>query len=184
VDVIARGLTPVFPLAYFITFSCYGARLHGDERGSVDREHNAYGTPFLPADPERLREMAARMKESPYSLDLDRRRLICPAVVEVAAHRGWMLAAVHVRTAHVHAVVHAQVDPDQIIKDFKAYSTRAIHRGGLDARRKRLWSFGGSHPYLWTADAVRAAIHYVLDEQGERMETYEAIAEDLRALLG
>ena len=25
------------PLAYFITFTCYGNWLHGDERGSVDR---------------------------------------------------------------------------------------------------------------------------------------------------
>ncbi len=36
------------PLAYFITFRCYGTWLHGDRRGSVDRFHNIYGTPRLP----------------------------------------------------------------------------------------------------------------------------------------
>ncbi len=35
------------PLAYFITFTCCGTWLHGDERGSVDREHNTPGTPVL-----------------------------------------------------------------------------------------------------------------------------------------
>jgi hypothetical protein len=28
------------PLAYLITFRCYGTWLHGDSRGSVDRFHN------------------------------------------------------------------------------------------------------------------------------------------------
>ena len=36
------------PLAYLITFRSYGTWLHGDERGSVDRFHNVYGTPRLP----------------------------------------------------------------------------------------------------------------------------------------
>jgi len=41
------------PLAYLITFTTYGTWLHGDPRGSVDREHNVWGTPFL--DPDRAR---------------------------------------------------------------------------------------------------------------------------------
>lgn len=33
--------------SYFITFHTYGTRLHGDEKGSVDHEHNNVGTPEL-----------------------------------------------------------------------------------------------------------------------------------------
>jgi hypothetical protein len=36
------------PLAYLITFRSYGTWLHGKE-GSVDRFHNVYGQPKLPA---------------------------------------------------------------------------------------------------------------------------------------
>ncbi len=36
-----------FPLAYLITIRCYGTWLHGDERGSVDRKYNRYGTPRI-----------------------------------------------------------------------------------------------------------------------------------------
>ena len=32
-------------MRYFITFARYGARLHGDESGSVDRRHNLVGRP-------------------------------------------------------------------------------------------------------------------------------------------
>ena len=41
------------PLAFLITFSTYGAWLHGKEVGSVDRDHNEPETPFVPADPRR-----------------------------------------------------------------------------------------------------------------------------------
>ena len=36
-----------YPLAYLLTFTCYGTRLHGDTRGTVDRNNNRYGMPFL-----------------------------------------------------------------------------------------------------------------------------------------
>jgi hypothetical protein len=48
--------TNIFPLAYLITFRTYGTWLHGDERGSVDRQHNVYGTPRL--DPDAMRKNA------------------------------------------------------------------------------------------------------------------------------
>lgn len=37
------------PLAYFITFSCYGTWLHGGKETSVDRDHNIPNTEFLPS---------------------------------------------------------------------------------------------------------------------------------------
>ena len=39
------------PLAFLITFRCYGTWLHGDERGSIDRRNfHRYGTPAMPAN--------------------------------------------------------------------------------------------------------------------------------------
>jgi hypothetical protein len=42
------------PLAHLITFRSYGTWLHGDKRGSVDRFHNQYKSPYLPPDGGRL----------------------------------------------------------------------------------------------------------------------------------
>ena len=36
--------------SYFLTFTTYGTWLHGDTRGSVDREHNIVETPYLEPD--------------------------------------------------------------------------------------------------------------------------------------
>ena len=38
------------PLAYLITFRCYGTWLHGDRRGSIDRFHNRYKSPYVEAN--------------------------------------------------------------------------------------------------------------------------------------
>lgn len=54
------------PLAYFITLSCYGTWLHGDERGSVDKKHNVPGKPVLPPDPERHPDEQTSLAEPPY----------------------------------------------------------------------------------------------------------------------
>ena len=40
-------------LAYFLTWTTYGTRLHGDQRGSIDAAHNTPGTDILLPDPSR-----------------------------------------------------------------------------------------------------------------------------------
>lgn len=58
-----------YPLAYLLTFRCYGTWLHGDARGSVDREHNTYGTPCLDPDPQLLKRRAAGLKGEAMTLE-------------------------------------------------------------------------------------------------------------------
>ncbi len=53
-------------MRYLITFTCYGARIHGDESGSVDREHNLFGTLPLEANSERVRTERHRMNQPSY----------------------------------------------------------------------------------------------------------------------
>ena len=57
------------PLAYFISFSTYGVWLHGRDIGSVDKQHNQYGIPFLPANEEKHAKAHANMREAAYVLD-------------------------------------------------------------------------------------------------------------------
>ncbi len=72
------------PLAYFLTFTCYGTWLHGDDRGSVDDGHNVPGTPVLVPDPERWSGERGALREPPYQLDAPRRHVTLQAVREVA----------------------------------------------------------------------------------------------------
>lgn len=92
------------PLAYFITFTTYGTHLTGSEKGSVDRDHNIFGTPFIESDEERANRAREAMSQPAYQMGADERKIVCDAIVELAEERGWDLLAVHVRTTHVHVV--------------------------------------------------------------------------------
>jgi REP element-mobilizing transposase RayT len=162
------------PVAYFITFSTYGAWLHGDDRGSVDRDHNRYGDPVLPGDRGLNRHRRGLMTHPVYVLDAVRRGLVLRAVLEHAGFRGWAVLAAHVRTRHVHLVVWGDGTPERIMNEVKAYASRALNRAGIDQPNCRRWTRHGSTRHLFADDVVQRAIRYTIDEQGEKMATYEA----------
>jgi hypothetical protein len=162
------------PLAYFLTFSCYGNWLHGREPGSVDAAHSQFGAPLLPPDPDRLTEMRRKLTELPFELDTPRRRVVRATIEEVSRYRGWHLLAAHVRARHMHIVVSGEADPDRMLDDYKAYATRRLKEAGFDRQRRRRWTEGGSTRFLWEFEQVEAAIRYVVLEQGEPMEVFVA----------
>ena len=163
-------------MTYLITFACYGRHLHGDESGSVDREHNVRGAPLLEPDSERAAAETERMDQAPYNLDQIRRDAVLEAIQEVCSQRGWSLLAAHVRSNHVHAVVQAEVPPERVMNDFKAYSSRRLNRLRLDEPDRKRWARHGSTRFLWKPEHVLAAIQYVVDEQGDAMSVFESPA--------
>jgi REP element-mobilizing transposase RayT len=158
--------------AYFITFTTYGTWLPGSAKGSVDRAHHGYGTPFLEQDDERQRHAQDRMSQTPYDMSAAEREVVCKAIVDLAEERGWRLLAVHVRSNHVHVVVSAEREPGRIMSDLKARASRDLTRAGFDGVERRRWTRHGSTKHLFTDDQVEAKIRYTLDAQGERMAWY------------
>jgi hypothetical protein len=98
-------------VTYLITFACYGCHLHGDDSGSVDREHNLFGSRLVAADLKRISAERGHMDQPPYSLDRKRREAVPASVLERCSQQHWNLLAAHVRTNHVHIVVEAGVRP-------------------------------------------------------------------------
>jgi REP element-mobilizing transposase RayT len=159
-------------MRYFLTFACYGARLHGDASGSVDRRHNLFGARALEADPPRAAAERRRMHHPPYELDGHCRTAVLEALREVCRYRGWNLVAAHVRSSHVHVVAEAEVPPEKVMNDCKAYATRALNLlEGEESGRTR-WARHGSTRWLWNDRDVREAIRYVVEEQGEPMALF------------
>jgi REP element-mobilizing transposase RayT len=161
-------------VTYLITFACYGCHLHGSESGSVDQAHNAPGTPTLGVAPARATAELERMDQAPYHLDQIRRDAVLDAIQEVCVHRGWDLLAAHVRSNHVHTVVEAEVPPERVMSDFKAYASRRLNRMRLDAPNRKRWAYHGSTRWLWKPGHVSAAIQYVVAEQGKAMSVFES----------
>ena len=164
------------PLAYLLTFTGYGTWLHGDERGSVDKEHNAPATPVLPPDPQRHAHEWNELAESPYHLDGPRRQVSLHALCEIAQRKGWMLHAAHVRSNHVHLVVTVEGTPERILNDFKTAVSRRLNKVFPAERDRTRWTRHGSTRYLWTEETVLEKVHYVLEGQGEPLERFPSRA--------
>ncbi|MBY0262922.1 MAG: transposase [Phycisphaerales bacterium] len=154
------------PLAFFVTFRTYATWLHGDERGSVDRQHNHYQTPFVPPNAQRVeneRTLAGPM----FELEDRGRAVVDRTIREVCSHSRWSLAALNVRTNHVHAVVSAPVGPERVMTSMKSWSTRRLREAGLVEADRTLWARHGSTRWIWTARALERAVRYTLLEQGD-----------------
>ena len=80
-----------FPLAYLITFRCYGTWLHGDVRGSMDPKHHVYGTPKIAANQPFENSNCQQLKHAPVTLDAPRRTVVEEAVRGVCDYRKYVL---------------------------------------------------------------------------------------------
>lgn len=155
------------PVAYFITFRCYGTWLHGDLRGSVDRSHNRYGTPKIPPNRRWRQYNESTLKRPPVKLTAARRALVEAAVRETCKIRKWKLWTINVRTNHVHTVVSANCNPEIVLNAFKANATRKMREAGCWQSGKTPWVKKGSKIWLWTEEDLIWAIVYVEYDQGE-----------------
>jgi hypothetical protein len=159
-------------LAYFITFTTYGTWLHGSAKGSVDAHHNIRGMPLVPMDTQREQAARERMSQPEYVMSAGERHTVCRAIVALAAERGWLLLAAHVRSTHVHVVIHAERDAGRVMSDLKARASRDLNTAGFENAKRQRWTRHGSTRHLFRDEDVAAAIHYTLEEQGERMAWY------------
>jgi REP element-mobilizing transposase RayT len=159
-------------MRYLITFACYGARLHGDETGSVDRDHNVPGAGCLIPTQRASHSNARGWQQPPYSLDGDSRAAVLSALRRHCALRGWNLLAAHVRTNHVHVIVEADVRPEKIMNEFKSYASRELNLLERDGADRRRWARHGSTRWLWKDRDVQEALRYVVEEQGEPMALF------------
>jgi len=162
-----------FPLAYFISFRCYGTWLHGDDRGSTNRRQNRYGTPRLPPNLPLQRAELKHLRHPPVRLNSRQRPAVEAAIREVCATRGYVLFAINVRTNHVHSVVSAACKPERVLHAFQAYATRRLRREGLLSSEIKPWARHGSTPYLWKERHVERAINYVMNGQGDDLPRFD-----------
>lgn len=154
------------PLAYFLTWTTYGSWLHGDERGSVDTVHNAFGKPFAAPNRSRLAARVEQLKGEPYTLSDEARDVVRQTIRAHCGIRKWNLFELNVRTNHVHVIVWAPVDPDTVERQFKGWCTRRLREGGIVDQGQEVWTEGGSKRYLWDRDSLDRAREYVRNGQG------------------
>ena len=162
------------PLAYLITFRCYGTWLHGDDRGSVDREHRRYRSPYAMPNENRRSHNYQTLKTEPVVLFARQRASIERAIRETCSYRKWHLYAYNVRTNHVHAVVAIGAKrPELALNAFKANATRQMREDDCWQQSHSPWVDRGSKRYLWTERSLELAVDYVLHGQGDDLPNFD-----------
>ncbi len=162
------------PLAYLITFRCYRTWLHGDERGSIDRLHNQYQSPFIESNKNWHQYNEQQLKGEVVILNAKPRNTVEEAIREVCEYRNWLLRAINVRTNHVHTVVSiGTVKPERALNDFKSYATRRMRKNGCWLSENSPWADKGSKRRLWNERSIELAVDYVINGQGDELPNFD-----------
>ena len=157
-----------FPLAYHITFGTYGTRLHGDERGTVDRKMNLPGEPIIGKveDWERLEQ--AKLRFMPRWFSLGQRQLVESLVPNICERGGWQLHACACGTDHVHNLLTAQAEGDVVRKLLKRWLGQALSKHLPLQSDETFWAECGSVKWVWTGHYKARASKYVCDQRATR----------------
>ncbi|MBX7060126.1 MAG: transposase [Pyrinomonadaceae bacterium] len=162
------------PIAFLITFRTRGTWLHGDDRGSISRHRNVYGTPKLRPEPRWHDTNLARLKGESLILSARQRACVRKAVLETCELREWKLYALNIRTNHVHVVLWAKdKTPGIVLNALKANSTRMMRERRQWQEEHSPWADKGSTRYLWTFEHRARAIKYVVDGQGAELPEFD-----------
>lgn len=162
------------PIAYLITFRCYGTWLHGDERGSIDRFHNVYNSPLIAPNKKWHQHNLKSLKGKPVLLNAQQRSSVEKAIRETCEKRQWILEAINVRTNHVHSVVKiGEKKPEIALNAFKANATRQMREDKCWEKTTSPWADKGSKRHLWNEQSVGLAIDYVVNGQGDELPNFE-----------
>jgi len=147
------------PLAYHLTWTTYGTWLPGDPRSWVKK-----GDPVVQApNPEREEVARSRMVADPVILDKSQQTLVEDTVRKHCHIRGWVLHVVRALTNHVHVVVSANLDPETIRDQLKAWCSRQLSEQA--GRRRTWWTEKGWAKWIENEEYLENAIRYVLEGQ-------------------
>jgi REP element-mobilizing transposase RayT len=155
-------------LAYHLIWTTYGTWLPGDKRGWI----HSGKLGVQPPDPERERAASALMSEAAVILTPSQRAIVEQTITDHCRIRNWTLHAVKARTNHIHVVVTADCDPDEVMNQFKAWCSRRLSDdSGLTrpvavrAGRRHWFTEGGDKEVIEDEGYLENAIRYVNEGQ-------------------
>jgi REP element-mobilizing transposase RayT len=162
------------PIAVFFTFRSYGTWLHGDERTSIDRHNNAYGSPRIAANSDWKIHNESTLGRKPVILNAAQRKAAEQGVRETCEKKGWEISALNVRTNHIHVVASiGGKSSKRTLAALKAGATKKLRENGLWKVDNTPWAEKGSRRKLWNEKSVWEAVDYVINGQGKPLADYD-----------
>ena len=163
---------------WFLTWTTYGTRLPGDKRGFVSNVREAAGhgspgvrhnKPFTEYDQDHpgLRKFAeAKLIGPRIFLEEALAKPLFDQFQETARFRNWTLKAVAILINHVHIVtaVTGDPEPEDILRDFKAYASRCLNKLRPRPESGTWWTESGSKRKLSDPSSLLGAVEYVRNQ--------------------
>ena len=156
------------PLAYHITFGTYGSRLHGDERGSVDRAHNSPGEPFLGPDVRRREQETQLLRSEPITFKSAQQRFIEAVIPGVCERGDWGYHVAAAGPDHVHVLLSADSDPKTVRRLLKRWLGQQLSSNWPLSRGQSWWAEGGSIKWIWKQHYFRRAFDYIASQRATK----------------
>ena len=159
--------------ALHITWTTYGSRLPGDERGYVSntlvpgegfvRKENLSETPCT-ADDAATRERARKLQKWPtVYLTAPEALAVAQSLIETAQRYGWRILRAAVMTNHVHVLVMDCPDDGPAVRRVLKGNTQA-HLSKNHGSPRVWWTTGGSDRYKHGQEAIDATLKYIADQ--------------------
>ena len=148
---------------FFVTFRTYGTWMRG-ERAGWRPGGEKHGQPPAPTCASILAHDREQMKHERFYLDSAHSAIVISSVSRLCERRGWKLVAIAVTRTHVHCLLVASAQRNQVLGDMKAFATRGLRAAGAIAEDRPPWSRGGSVVSVRGADEVESVVRYIRDE--------------------
>jgi REP element-mobilizing transposase RayT len=149
------------PLAYHITFGTYGTRLHGDERGTVDRRHNRPGEPILGGNDCWRQADRSLLRFDPVLLTLRQRSHAEVIVPEICRKGGWRYHLAAAQPDHIHALISADADGKIVRRLLKRWLSQELSKFWPLLEEQAWWAESGSVKWIWNNDYFRNVWNYI-----------------------
>ena len=155
------------PIAFFLTWTCYGTWLPGDDRGWTKwKKGDRLPQPLL------MHWSAKRLTYPPVLLRDHQRTIVNETIADHCGKRGWFLHAVNCRTNHCHCVLTVRDLDGELVRDqLKSWCTRLLNEdfsiNSVEKLQvpKKWWTRKGSVRYLFDEESLEAAVRYTLEAQ-------------------
>ena len=144
------------PIAYLITFRCYGTWLHGDTSGSVNKFNDKYSSPFIKTSTIRETENKNKLKGEAVKLNSKQRKIVEQTIREVS-FKGLGFHALKVRTIIFTSCSTGSHSAKSALSAFKWSSTRNLKQNIWNYEHSP-WSDKGSERFLWNEKSLEIAM--------------------------
>lgn len=155
---------------WHITFGTYGARLHGGDRPTVDRQHNQPQTPFLGSNPWRETKERNALSGVVIRLILEQRLLIESLLPELCKKGSWNYFVAAAESDHVHLFCDApsEIHGKQIRSWIKRWLGQALDLRWPRDEKTSWWAEGGSNKPVKTESYFKNTFNYIMRQRATK----------------